>query len=261
MTSLLLLILAHVLGDFPFQSGQVLEQKGGNRRGGYLKHGLIHLLLLIVLTHPFFSGQLLLLWVLIPLFHVLLDLGKNLILSTKKHLFLPAFSLDQFLHLILIFILWQWFRLEACPSILDFYSSLLTPAGKELTEQIFMGFNLDHFLLAAIVYLYTLLGGSVLVRGVLDLKYLTLPESQAGGEETRQAGRYIGILERAIILTLVMAGAFTSIAFILAAKSVARYKELEKKDFAEYYIVGTLLSTLIAIVGGLVLYYFFSVIR
>ncbi len=129
-----------------------------------------------------------------------------------------------------------------------------------MTEQIFMGFNLDHFLLAAIVYLYTLLGGSVLVRGVLDLKYLALPESQAGGEETRQAGRYIGILERAIILPLVMAGAFTSIAFILAAKSVARYKELEKKDFAEYYIVGTLLSTLIAIVGGLVLYYFFAVI-
>ena len=40
---------------------------------------------------------------------------------------------------------------------------------------------------------------------------------------------------------------------MLTAKSIARYKELENRDFAEYYLVGTLLSALLAILGGLLL--------
>ena len=61
------------------------------------------------------------------------------------------------------------------------------------------------------------------------------------------------MLERALLLTFTLASAFTSIAFVLTAKSIARYKELEDRDFAEYYLAGTLLSTLLAILGGLLL--------
>ncbi len=108
-------------------------------------------------------------------------------------------------------------------------------------------------LLVAVVYGYVVLGGSVLVRKVLDLEVLRLPDSGDGYGDTRQAGRYIGFLERAVILTLALAGGFTSIGFVLTAKSIAQYKELENRDFAEYYLVGTLLSTLLAILGGLFL--------
>jgi hypothetical protein len=87
---------------------------------------------------------------------------------------------------------------------------------------------------------------------------LRLPANSGGRfSDTQQAGRTIGFLERAIILTLTLSGAYTSIAFVLTAKSIARYKELENKDFAEYYLVGTLLSTLIAILGGLFLRRFY----
>jgi hypothetical protein len=35
--------------------------------------------------------------------------------------------------------------------------------------------------------------------------------------------------------------------------SIARYKELDNKDFAEYYLIGTMLSMLIALFGGLLI--------
>ncbi len=48
-------------------------------------------------------------------------------------------------------------------------------------------------------------------------------------------------------MILVGAGQFAAIGFVLTAKSVARYEKLKEQDFAEYYLLGTLLSTLNAI--------------
>jgi hypothetical protein len=61
----------------------------------------------------------------------------------------------------------------------------------------------------------------------------------------------IGVLERALLLTLWITGNTGGVAIVLTAKSIARFKEFDNKDFAEYYLIGTLTSTLIAILGGL----------
>lgn len=63
---------------------------------------------------------------------------------------------------------------------------------------------------------------------------------------------YIGIFERFIIVTLVIHNAYPAITFIFTAKSLARFRELEDKAFVEYYLVGTLLSTGLGILGGVV---------
>lgn len=66
------------------------------------------------------------------------------------------------------------------------------------------------------------------------------------------AGRVIGILERYLIFTLLMAGAdYSVIALILAAKGFARFKQLDRREFAEYVLIGTLASTLCAVVAAL----------
>lgn len=131
---------------------------------------------------------------------------------------------------------------------------MLTDSGRFIFSTFFGGVDLSLFLLTASVYGYVLLGGSVFIRKILNLNALGLPVNFGGRfSGSQQAGRTIGFLERAIILTLTLSGAYTSIAFVLTAKSIARYKELENKDFAEYYLVGTLLSTLLAILGGLFL--------
>lgn len=67
------------------------------------------------------------------------------------------------------------------------------------------------------------------------------------------AGKYIGILERFLILTLVLINQYGVIGFVLAAKSVVRFEGLKDQKFAEYYLIGTLTSTSIALVGGLAL--------
>ncbi len=62
-----------------------------------------------------------------------------------------------------------------------------------------------------------------------------------------QAGRMIGILERIFVYYAVLQGVYAIIGFITAAKAFARFKELEKRAFAEYVLIGTLISVLIAL--------------
>ena len=65
------------------------------------------------------------------------------------------------------------------------------------------------------------------------------------------AGRWIGILERLLIYVLVLNAQFAAMGFILAAKSFTRFHQLEERRFAEYVLIGTLLSSLLALLMGL----------
>jgi len=71
-------------------------------------------------------------------------------------------------------------------------------------------------------------------------------------EKEYNAGRFIGILERALIFILVLKTQYAAVGLILAAKGFTRFKELDKRNRAEYVLIGTLLSTLLAIVVALI---------
>lgn len=64
--------------------------------------------------------------------------------------------------------------------------------------------------------------------------------------EEYNTGRYIGLLERIFVYLFVLLGQYTAIGFILAAKGVARFQDFKNRTFAEYVLIGTLLSTLLA---------------
>lgn len=74
------------------------------------------------------------------------------------------------------------------------------------------------------------------------------PQARAGKE--LKTGAVIGLVERALVYFLVLSGQYAAIGLILAAKGFTRYKELERRAFAEYVLVGTLLSTLLAMLAG-----------
>lgn len=63
-------------------------------------------------------------------------------------------------------------------------------------------------------------------------------------------GKYIGYLERLLIMVLVAMNAISVIAFVVAIKALARFKQFEDRNFAEYYLLGTMLSILLGIVSG-----------
>lgn len=72
-------------------------------------------------------------------------------------------------------------------------------------------------------------------------------------EHGPKSGRWIGMLERMLVLALSMLGEYSSIAFVFTAKSIARFKEIEQsRDFAEVYLLGTLTSVTIALFSALV---------
>lgn len=71
-------------------------------------------------------------------------------------------------------------------------------------------------------------------------------------QQEYNAGRVIGFLERWLMfLVIVMSGDFNALAFIIAAKGLARMKQLEDRQFAEYMLIGTFLSALCAMLVAL----------
>lgn len=90
--------------------------------------------------------------------------------------------------------------------------------------------------------------GGILVRGFLN----SLGPFDKIDEGLRNAGRRIGQLERFLVTTLTVLDQFSAIAFVFAAKSIARFKKIEDEPiFAEYYLVGTLASVSFGMLMGL----------
>ena len=67
-----------------------------------------------------------------------------------------------------------------------------------------------------------------------------------------QVGATIGVLERLLIVVFVVISAEAAVGFVIAAKTIARFRLLDDRDFAEYYLLGTLGSVSVAIFTGLV---------
>jgi hypothetical protein len=67
-----------------------------------------------------------------------------------------------------------------------------------------------------------------------------------------RVGATIGVLERLLIVTFILVGAESAIGLVVAAKTIARFRQLDDRDFAEYYLLGTLASVSVAIVTGLI---------
>ena len=115
------------------------------------------------------------------------------------------------------------------------------------------GLRWGEVLLLVTGYLYVCGRGVVLVRSVLELPTLQMrrDEDRTAGAIELSRGRMIGALERGLALTLVLLGQYGALGLIVAAKSLARFKALEDREFAEYFLIGTLASLLLALLGGL----------
>lgn len=105
--------------------------------------------------------------------------------------------------------------------------------------------NIDAIVLLKILLAILLLckPANVTIKKILAVYKPTEKELQKS--DTKQAGRLIGTLERLIIISLMSMGQYSAIGLVLTVKSIARYSKIsDDPEFAEYYLVGTLLSTL-----------------
>ncbi len=74
--------------------------------------------------------------------------------------------------------------------------------------------------------------------------------ARARGEAELRRGKIIGIAERLLIYYFVLTSSLSAIGFVLAAKGFTRFRELDDRNFAEYVLIGTLLSAAGAILVG-----------
>jgi hypothetical protein len=115
------------------------------------------------------------------------------------------------------------------------------------------GFRWGRVALYVAAYWYACAGGMAVVRMVLELVPVAAqpPSGGIAVSATELArGRMIGVLERAVALTLVLLGQFGALGLLIAAKALARFRALDDRDFAEYFLIGTLASLLQALVVG-----------
>ena len=72
------------------------------------------------------------------------------------------------------------------------------------------------------------------------------------GNSLVNAGKWIGMLERVIVLVLVLQGQYSAIGLLVTAKGIIRFSEKDRQEIkTEYLVIGTLLSIGIAILTGL----------
>ena len=107
------------------------------------------------------------------------------------------------------------------------------------------GSSADTVLLIMLGYLFVLKESTIFIRLILSsipvAPETDTPQKQKDNTELDR-GKIIGILERSFYYFLILSDNFGGIAIIIALKSLARYKRLEEKEFAQYFLIGSLLS-------------------
>lgn len=239
------LLLGHLLTDFVFQTNALVQQKKSGRAAGYVKHGVIYFACAAVLTGFFvpaiaYSWRFVAVVLGLTLLHLAID-GSKIRLARRTPLAegTAAFVVDQVMHFVTIVVAACWIaRVEPAGILLHGLNRMQTPSNRVL--------------LALVVYVGVIFGGGYLIRFVTRplLKHLQLGESRA---ELSNAGMYIGWLERFLVMTALFLHSPATAGLILAAKSIARYPEFKREQFAEYFLIGTLLSISAATVGGVIL--------
>ncbi|MEF8775737.1 MAG: DUF3307 domain-containing protein [Haloarculaceae archaeon] len=233
-TAFALLLLGHVLGDFTLQTDEMATNK--HRLGPLLAHGGVVISVHLVVLVPLLSSKTVLVVMSVGVAHVLVDA----VTARLRHHVGPSTRLflgDQTVHLLVL--LGGWSMLGA-PTLTN--SPVVSALGG-ISSLPWSEITAGAVYTSAFVFAHH--GGNAIVQRVLPDDG---PESK---ENDLEAGSLIGSLERWLVLALGLAGLWESVALVVAAKSVARFEELKERAFAEYFLVGTLASVLVAI--GLVI--------
>lgn len=109
-------------------------------------------------------------------------------------------------------------------------------------------------------FVFTIKEGTIIIRLVLA-KMSAVPKTKEEpshqDKKEYDRGKLIGILERSLIYFLIIFNQVGAIAIIIALKSLARFKELDDKNFAEYFLIGSLLSICVATLPAVLVKAFF----
>lgn len=222
------LVLAHLTGDFLLQPSSWVQAKEEKKLKAYqlYLHSVLHgvLIMLLVWNWSFIRWA-----VLLAFIHLVIDAAKLLLQKpeTKR----VCFFMDQLAHGVSIYLIYCWYT--GCAEI-----------------NMFIFGEINWLLITMVVFLT--MPSSFIIR--IFIATWSPHTEENDGESLKDAGKYIGILERLFVFVCVLTNNWEAIGFLLTAKSVFRFGDLkESKDrkLTEYILIGTLLSFGVATLIGM----------
>jgi hypothetical protein len=220
------LLLSHFLTDFLLQRTKwVEERKKDHFASPYL---YLHTIITAVVAWFFIGFSYWLVAIIIFVTHTIIDGLKSFAPDKPKF-----FLIDQGLHLIVIIACW-WFT---------FYDlSDLKLNWNEMS-------NDTNLWVKITAYFFVSWPCGFLIGQLTQKWRANLPNS----EGLENAGKWIGIIERVIILTLALYNQYEAVGLLIAAKGIIRFNENDRTEQkTEYLVIGTLISILLAIITGLI---------
>lgn len=239
----IMLLMAHILCDFYFQTEQMAIRKQKN-----FEWVILHSLLYMIIAAISFAVVILgLPWkypLIFSISHAMIDIAKYAFLNftlTKYPSCFPAkldiFVADQVMHLL--------FLLTITYSLRNYTAAdLYNPVIRDILDE----FGMSGSLLSVwcIKFLLIHKPANILIANILDQYKPDAKTSQNSND--KKTGRLIGTLERIIMTIFISLGQYSAVGLVLTAKSIARFDKISKDQaFAEYYLLGTLISSICAI--------------
>lgn len=247
---LTVLVVAHLLGDFYFQSERVAA--GKNRRAGsFIIHIIVYWGACLLAMASFWGNGAFAVSLAVAGAHLAVDLTKVAVVHSIGRIAgrsrdsdgaigRKAYVVDQVAH-------------AACLVVVAYvatfrYGFILRPTVAVATVTGNIGMDWTKTLALVTMALFVGKPSNVTVRMLLA-DYRPTVEGE-DSSTVQRSGRFIGTLERLILLVFLCLHQVAAMGLVLTAKSIARYDMIARnKAFAEYYLLGTLLSTL-CVVGS-----------
>ena len=231
---LLLMLIGHLLGDFYFQTPEMAKRKD-EKFEGILIHSLEYFISALIVMIPVISIEMVGIAVYMSVFHLLIGgIKYGLIKKKKIKQSAKLFVSDQALHVLSIF----------------FLAYIMMHQNIQITKRyiftdICSVFDINALNIARwILSILTLhIPSNILIQNLLS-GYKPRESKNNLIEADNKVGRKIGTIERLIMLMFASVNQYAAMGLVLTAKSIARYDKITKNEkFAEYYLLGTLLST------------------
>jgi len=231
MIVLIKLVLAHILVDFFLQPKKWVasKQKDKIKSIPLVLHALLHGLLTYILIADWTNFVL-------PLVLIIVHWSIDVFKVYRKPI-LRWFLFDQVLHLISLVFLWGLFYGEMA-EIWVFTTSFISN---------------ERNLWFLVGYLLILNPASILID-LATKKWQKELKSKEKNIGLQNAGKWIGMLERVLILTFIIGNQYAAIGFLITAKSIFRFGDLTKnkeRKLTEYILIGTFLSFMLTLIVGL----------
>ena len=251
----ILLILGHILGDYYFQNEKLAHDKQESKKK-LLKHCIYYSLAIFLVFLPVYQSKMTFFLLFYSLSHLIIDFLKYYLSMSyeknqviKSHDVLKIFLMDQLTHLISILIF--SYLMAQNLNLLIFNNPIIPDFMSQL------GLSIKGILQVLLTFL--LLHKPMNIAISLFIKpYEPHGKKHKLGNSDKNAGRFIGTLERLIIVVFLYLESYSAIGLVMTAKSIFRYEKItEDAAFSEYYLLGTLLSTLFVIVAHFILTWVF----